>query len=96
MSDIRRPSPVNALAFLDESINSVDDGFFATPLQDVWMNSPTTRHTGGVTLSFADGHAERWKWLGLKLEQDWYAPVVSAAGDSTRDLRRVQDAVVER
>jgi prepilin-type processing-associated H-X9-DG protein len=96
MSDIRRPDPVKALAFVDESINSVDDGFFAVQLQNTWMNSSTTRHAGGATFSFADGHAERWQWLGLKLEQDWWAPAVSAAGDSTLDLHRVQEAVVER
>jgi len=65
-------------------------------MQMIWMNSPTTRHTVGFTLSFADDHAERWQWLGLKIEQDWYAPVVSDAGDSTRDLRRIQNAVAER
>ncbi len=94
--DIQQPSPVNALAFVDESINSVDDGFFAVQLENTWMNSPTTRHNRGVTFSFADGHAERWKWRALNQEQDWWAPAVDPAGDSTPDLRRVQNAVVER
>ncbi len=93
MSDIRWPDPVKALTFVDESINSVDDGYFAVQLQNTWMNSPTTRHAGGATFSFADGHAERWKWLRLKQEQDWWAPAVSTAGDSTPDLRRVQEGV---
>ncbi len=95
-SDIHQPDPVKALAFVDESINSVDDGFFAVQLENTWMNSPTTRHDRGVTFSFADGHAERWRWHGLNQEQDWWASAVSGAGDSTFDLRRVQDAVVER
>ncbi|HEY5912591.1 MAG TPA: prepilin-type N-terminal cleavage/methylation domain-containing protein [Verrucomicrobiae bacterium] len=95
-SDIIRPGPAKALAFLDESINSVDDGFFAVQLENTWMNSPTTRHARGVTFSFADGHAERWRWRSLNQEQDWWAPAVSGAGDSTADLRRLQDAVVER
>ncbi len=96
MNDIRRPNPVNALVFVDESINSVDDGYFAVQLQHAWMNSPTTRHGCGATFSFADGHVERWQWLGLKREQDWWAPAVSATGDSTLDLERVQKGVAER
>ncbi len=95
-TDIQQPSPVNALTFVDESINSVDDGFFAVQLAETWMNSPTTRHNRGVTFSFADGHAERWKWRALNREQDWWAPAADSAGDSTPDLRRVQNAVVER
>jgi prepilin-type N-terminal cleavage/methylation domain-containing protein/prepilin-type processing-associated H-X9-DG protein len=95
MSDIRHPDPVKAIVFLDESINSVDDGYLAVQLQNTWMNSPTMRHNRGGTFSFADGHAERWQWLGLRQEQDWWAPAVSAVGDSTPDLRRVQAAVVE-
>ncbi len=95
-SDIVRPKPVNALVFVDESVNSVDDGFCAVQLQDTWMNSPTIRHQYGATLSFADGHAERWKWRALRQEQDWWAPARSAAGDSTPDLRRFQQAVVEK
>ncbi len=95
-SDIRQPDPAKAMVFLDESINSVDDGLFAVQLWDTWMNSPTTRHAHGVTLSFADGRAERWRWRALSQEQDWWAPAVSANGDSTFDLRRIQDAVAER
>ena len=96
LSEILRPAPPNALVFVDESINSVDDGYFATQLQDTWMNSPTTRHSRGATFSFADGHSERWQWRGLNQEQDWYAPAVSGGVDSTKDLRRLQNAVVEK
>lgn len=96
MHDIRRPDPVNALLFVDESINSVDDGFFATALQQTWMNSPTVRHARGATFSFADGHVERWQWRALKTEQDWFGPVINGGADSSADLRRVQNAVAER
>jgi prepilin-type processing-associated H-X9-DG protein len=96
LSDIHRPEPVKALAFVDESIQSIDDGYFATQLLDAWMNSPTVRHSRGCVFSLADGHAERWKWRGLNQEQDWWTPAVSAGTDSTTDLRRVQNAVVEQ
>jgi hypothetical protein len=93
LSEIRRPDPVRALVFVDESINSVDDGFFAVQLQNTWMNSPTSRHHLGCVLSFADGHSERWKWQGVRGEQDWWAPAIGAA---LQDLRRMQEAVVQR
>jgi len=96
MQEIRHPDPPKALVFVDESINSVDDGYFATQLQDIWMNSPTIRHSRGATFSFADGHAERWQWRSLNQEQDWYGPAVSGGIDTTKDLRRLQNAVVER
>jgi prepilin-type N-terminal cleavage/methylation domain-containing protein/prepilin-type processing-associated H-X9-DG protein len=96
MNEIRRPDPVNCLVFVDESVQSIDDGFFATQLQQTWMNSPTIRHSRGAVFSFADGHAERWKWRALSTEQDWYGPAVSGGVDSTSDLRRLQRAVVEQ
>jgi prepilin-type processing-associated H-X9-DG protein len=80
---------------VDESINSVDDGFFATQLQNVWMNSPTIRHSHGAVFAFADGHVQRWRWLGLNTEQDWWAPAAAPGEDSRADLRRLQYAVVE-
>jgi prepilin-type processing-associated H-X9-DG protein len=27
-----------------------------------WVDRPPVRHNNGVTLSFADGHSEHWKW----------------------------------
>jgi prepilin-type N-terminal cleavage/methylation domain-containing protein/prepilin-type processing-associated H-X9-DG protein len=96
LHDIRRPGPPSAIVFVDESIQSIDDGFFATQLGTVWMNSPTMRHSRGGVFSFADGHSERWKWQALAMEQDWWAPAVNGPVDTTADLRRVQDGVAER
>ncbi len=96
LHEIQRPGAPKALVFVDESIQSVDDGYFATELQNLWMNSPTTRHSRGANFSFADGHAERWHWRSLNTEQDWWAPATGAGVDTTADLRRLQDAVVER
>jgi prepilin-type processing-associated H-X9-DG protein len=96
MNEIHRPDPVLAIVFVDESIQSVDDGYFATQLGTVWMNSPTARHQRGCTFSFADGHSERWRWNTLAVEQDWWAPAVNGTVDTSIDLRRLQDAVAER
>src|ERR1051326_5999914 len=70
-TEIRRPAPVDALVFIDESINSIDDGFFLLPLDPgtpQWVNCPGTRHSHGATLSFADGHSSRWGWKGVSVE----------------------------
>jgi prepilin-type N-terminal cleavage/methylation domain-containing protein/prepilin-type processing-associated H-X9-DG protein len=96
MQDIHRPEPSSAIVFICESIQSVDDGFFATQLSTTWMNSPTVRHQRGGVFSFADGHAERWKWRTLGVEQDWWAPAINGTLDTTADLRRVQDGVAEQ
>jgi len=94
-SDIRQPSPAQALVFVDESINSVDDSFFATQLLTTWMNSPTVRHSRGAVFSFADSHVERWQWRALNQEQDWWAPAAAGGLNTTADLRRLQAAVAE-
>ena len=93
LNEIQRPPPCNALLFVDESKDSIDDGYFAVELTPVWMNSPTVRHSKGGHFSFADGHSERWGWRVLAQDQDWWAPAVGASGDTSRDLRRMQDAV---
>jgi prepilin-type N-terminal cleavage/methylation domain-containing protein/prepilin-type processing-associated H-X9-DG protein len=66
-SDITAPGPSDAIVFVDESQNSVDDGVYALAL-NLWRNSPTVRHSHGATFSFADGHVEKWKWKGLAME----------------------------
>ena len=90
LAQIRNPSPAEAMTFLDESINTLDDGYFAVNANDqpnVWQNSPTVRHGRSCVLAFADGHAEKWKWLGLSTDMGFWSPT------SPRDLRRVQNAV---
>ena len=63
ISDIRLPGPSLAFVFAEEHENSIDDGHFGfMPEGDEWLNLPATRHRG-ATFSFADGHAELFKWL---------------------------------
>ena len=90
MALIVKPSPSAAFVFLDESLNTLDDGYFAVRLTATWQNSPTVRHSQGSTFSFADGHSERWRWRGLNKEQTYD---VAATASTTADLKRMQDAV---
>jgi prepilin-type N-terminal cleavage/methylation domain-containing protein/prepilin-type processing-associated H-X9-DG protein len=90
-SGIQNPGPVNTLTFIDQSLNSVNDGIFMLECnqQVTWRDTPTARHGQGATLGFADGHTERWKWKSLNAELGGSA---SAAG-SLADLSRLQNAI---
>jgi prepilin-type N-terminal cleavage/methylation domain-containing protein/prepilin-type processing-associated H-X9-DG protein len=97
-TDIANPGPSEAMVFLDESKETIDDGYFAVKAPapdgpDSWQNSPTARHNKGAGFSFADGHAEVWKWLVLNKDQGLDAPVGSGAASTLRDLNRVKNAV---
>ena len=100
-SEINNPGPSEAMVFLDESYETLDDGYFAVkaPAPDgpnIWQNSPTaSRHNRGAGFSFADGHAEIWRWTGLssKRDQGLDAPVVIGGVSSQRDLDKVKAAV---
>jgi prepilin-type processing-associated H-X9-DG protein len=89
---IINPGPSLAWVFLEESYLTVDDGYFAVKAPGVynWQNSPTVRHGKACELSFADGHAEIWRWRFLNKDQDLDAPVKVAGVDSTPDLIRLQ------
>jgi prepilin-type N-terminal cleavage/methylation domain-containing protein/prepilin-type processing-associated H-X9-DG protein len=90
-SQLIRPVPVSTLVFLDESLSTVDDGIYALNWTQ-WKNSPGTRHSKGCTLSFADGHVERWKWKGLNQELGYnVTPSGPAQAD---DYQRLLSAMV--
>jgi len=63
-SGIKNPVPANASVFVDESLQTIDDGYLAIdnyqgtgPDPTGYQNSPSIRHGGTTsTLSFADGH----------------------------------------
>ncbi len=102
LSDIRTPPPVNAFVFVEESPNTIDDGQFglspAGPNNTVneWLNYPSARHIKTAGFSFADGHAEAFRWLGGKLLSLETAPApqpISVTGADLSDLRKVQFAL---
>ncbi|MGA2864721.1 MAG: prepilin-type N-terminal cleavage/methylation domain-containing protein [Verrucomicrobiota bacterium] len=62
-TDIILPSPTDALVFIDERSDSIDDGYFAIDevVQQI-VNFPAGYHNGASGITFADGHAEIHKW----------------------------------
>ena len=60
---IQNPGPSQASVFIDVSANSIDNNEF--PFYNTtraYYKTPTSRHNNGGLISFADGHAESWKW----------------------------------
>ncbi|MCP5524566.1 MAG: prepilin-type N-terminal cleavage/methylation domain-containing protein [Verrucomicrobiales bacterium] len=94
-SSIVNPSPSEAFVFLEESIITIDDGYFAMKAtQTVWQNSPSTRHNQSTVFSFADGHAEMWKWGQLNVDQDLDTAIVKGGVSTLTDYLKLQKAVL--
>jgi prepilin-type processing-associated H-X9-DG protein len=70
-SGIANPGPGLVLVFLDEAANSIDNNALGitrpADLATAFWNLPTSRHTGGDNVTFADGHAEYHKWKGASI-----------------------------
>lgn len=110
-SQILKPGPARALVFIDEHENSIQQstfcvntpGFqlFGTAPWD-WISFPATRHNNGCTFTFADGHAETWRWreprtLEISRKSGWIAwPANRSTGVNDRDLGRLLQVVPEQ
>jgi len=66
---VTAPGPSDAIVFVEESENTIDDGYFAVQDAWFWQNSPSIRHALSSAFSFADGHAEMHRWRTLTTEQ---------------------------
>ena len=91
------PQPARLFVFIDENQDSIDDAHFLTwPAPDErWVNMPANRHGQSGVLSFADGHAETWKWKWPKRftqKQSYWKLAASPA--NLADLRRLQGAIL--
>jgi prepilin-type N-terminal cleavage/methylation domain-containing protein/prepilin-type processing-associated H-X9-DG protein len=106
LSAITSPGPTRAFVFVDEHENSISQsGFFVshpnkllifgTPLWN-WITFPATRHNNGATISFGDGHVEKWRWrepntATIAASPPWLFGKPASAGD--RDLSRFQQGL---
>jgi len=62
-TDLVRLSPSDALVFIDERDDSIDDGYFGINMEaDQLVNFPAGYHAGSGAVTFADGHAEIHRW----------------------------------
>ena len=74
-TSVINPGPSQAMVFLDEAANSIDNnalGIFGPSglsNQQFW-NLPASRHNNGCNVAFADAHAEYHKWKSSKIIAD--------------------------
>lgn len=67
-SEIVSPSPSKMFVFIDQHPDYISDLHFHMSLEftgpnAVFQDVPSANHNGSGTLTFADGHAERRKWV---------------------------------
>ncbi|MHC4594727.1 MAG: type II secretion system protein [Planctomycetota bacterium] len=103
-SEISVPGPTYRIVFLDEGRITPDS--YATHYQNErWWDPPFVRHADGTNVSFADGHADYWKYRGKKtIETGKLAAVsrfdahplhqiVPETEEDFQDLYKMQEAV---
>lgn len=62
-TDLVKLSPSDALVFIDERDDSIDDGYFAVDMVVQQLaNFPAGYHAGSGAVTFVDGHAEIHRW----------------------------------
>jgi len=96
-SSLSQPGPANLFVFIDESVYSIDDGFFvenpSPSYANSWVNSPGSYHGNGGGLSFADGHAEIKVWKDANLLSNNRTQTYNGArftADNSGDLNWLQ------
>jgi len=102
--EISVPGPAYRIVFLDEGRITPDS--YATHYQsEQWWDPPFVRHGDGTNVSYADGHADYWKYRGMKTLQTGKLAaepgrpandlhqMVPESEDDFQDLYRMQKAV---
>jgi len=110
LNQIRNPGTAKAIVFIDEHEKSIQQSAFGINAPDhwwlfgtslwTWISFPGTRHNNGCTFSFADGHAEVWRWLEpntarISALNAWIVLKPAVPG-ADRDLGRLFRSVPEK
>ena len=64
-TEIISPGPAQRIVFLDEG-RITPDSYACHYVNERWWDPPFVRHGDGTNVSFADGHADYWKYMGTK------------------------------
>ena len=103
-AEISVPGPAQRIVFLDEG-RITPDSYATHYLNERWWDPPFVRHGDGTNVSFADGHADYWKYVGAKTLETGKLAAVSGLNanplhqmqpeseDDYQDLYRMQKAV---
>lgn len=103
-TDIIQPGPAERIVFLDEGRITPDS--YATHYNNQrWWDPPFVRHANGTNVSFADGHADYWRFDGkqtIEIGQQAAIPGIDAhslhqlvpeSEQDHQDLYRIQKAI---
>ncbi len=89
-TQIRRPG--ERIVYVDEGKTSVQS-WTIHYTQESWWDAPPVRHGAGTNFSFADGHAEYWKWEDPRtLKYARGEGGLQAAQAGNKDIQRLQRA----
>ena len=96
LGQVTQPSPSDALVFVDERVDTINDGSFAMqwdfdPNQPgAWAlrDKPAVVHNGGCILTYADGHAALHRWQDARTLS---APRNDAVMFGNRDVLWMQE-----
>jgi prepilin-type N-terminal cleavage/methylation domain-containing protein/prepilin-type processing-associated H-X9-DG protein len=88
--------PTSLFIFIDTDENDIWDSTFGVLPQNsywanYWLDIPADRHRQGCNVTFADGHAEHWKWRAAKNVLSLGDAAYSS--DDLLDLRRIQQCI---
>ena len=101
-SHLDNPGASKSSVFWDEHEDTIDNGTIgiyslysnggtpANPYTGYW-NVPATRHNKGAVASFADGHAEYWRWKGPYIFKSAASLMFSTTPKNDRDALRLQE-----
>jgi prepilin-type N-terminal cleavage/methylation domain-containing protein/prepilin-type processing-associated H-X9-DG protein len=99
---ITNPPAYSRMVFVDMGLPTVS---FCTPFDfETWTEIPPCRHINGNTFSFADGHAEYWRWQGedtisiglsvqLKNDGSHIVPFTPTTNGGLKDIHKTQIAI---
>ena len=90
-TEIRQPKPVGLFVFVDVHEAEIMDTQFGIPVAvddffayGNWWDVPANRHNQGCNFSFADGHAEYWRWkvpMNVTVPRGYQQPVAAGQWD---------------
>jgi len=103
-AEISSPGPAYRIVFLDEG-RITPDSYATHYVNERWWDPPFVRHGDGTNVSYADGHADYWKFRGMKTLEIGKLAAVSGldahslhqmqpeSEDDYQDLYKMQKAV---
>lgn len=101
ISAITRPGPSDALIFLDERADTINDAAFGLqrdfdlnlPASWILRDKPAPHHSNGGNLTFADGHSSYRKWWDARTIN---APINDSPMPKNQDVAWLQQHATSR